>query len=165
MLVFTKSVDSNYFCTFWLTPVTGNILGIFTVLGRDSKWLLAHNSFERWNFSSKWSSCTNKYQEIDKIWLVSVYWLVEKMFLLNLQQNKKKWSLKNCLLKCKQILSKWITRFIYKKFLFHFYPTDLVNTRKLSPSGLVRIHSTRYMVPQCFSSQYISTTIHLPFGG
>ena len=35
-----------------------------------------------------------------------------------------------------------------------FYPSDLVNTVK----------SGGY-IPRCFASRYISTTIHLPFGG
>ena len=42
------------------------------------------------------------------------------------------------------------------------YPSDLVNTRQLSPSGSVK--SGGY-IPQRFASRYISTTIHLPFGG
>ena len=32
------------------------------------------------------AAATNNYQERDKIWLVRVYWSVEKIFLLNLQQ-------------------------------------------------------------------------------
>ena len=36
------------------------------------------------------AAATNKYQERDKIWLVDVCWSVEKLFLLNLQQNHKK---------------------------------------------------------------------------
>ena len=63
------------------------------------------DSFEKWNFSSKWSSCINKYQERGKIWLVGVCWSVEKIFLLNLQQNHEKWSRKHCQLKRKQTLS------------------------------------------------------------
>ena len=45
-----------------------------------------------------------------------------------------------------------------------FYPSDLVNTKikQLSPSGLVK--SGGY-IPRRFASRYISTTIHLPFGG
>ena len=44
-----------------------------------------------------------------------------------------------------------------------FYPSDLVNILKqLSPSGSV--NSGGY-IPQRFASRYISTTIHLPFGG
>ena len=44
-----------------------------------------------------------------------------------------------------------------------FYPSDLVNTNiQLSPSGSVK--SGGY-IPRRFASRYISTTIHLPFGG
>ena len=43
-----------------------------------------------------------------------------------------------------------------------FYPSDLVNTRQLSPSGSVK--SGGY-IPRRFASRCISTTIHLPFGG
>ena len=44
-----------------------------------------------------------------------------------------------------------------------FYPSDLVNTNtKLSPSGSVK---TGGYTPRRFASRYISTTIHLPFGG
>ena len=52
--------------------------------------------------------------------------------------------------------------FIYKKFLFDVYPTDLVNTKTISPSESV--YSVRY-IPRRFVSRYILTTIHLPFGG
>ena len=37
-------------------------------------------SFERWNFSGKWISYTNKYQGREKIWLVGFYWSVENNF-------------------------------------------------------------------------------------
>ena len=40
-----------------------------------------------------------------------------------------------------------------------FYPSDLVNTKT---SGWVK--SGGY-IPRRFASRYISTTIHLPFGG
>ena len=43
-----------------------------------------------------------------------------------------------------------------------FCPSDLVNTKQLSPSGSVK--SGGY-IPRRFASRYISTTIHLPFGG
>ena len=45
-----------------------------------------------------------------------------------------------------------------------FYPSDLVKLilKQLSPSGPVR--SSGY-IPRRFASRYISTTIHLPFGG
>ena len=43
-----------------------------------------------------------------------------------------------------------------------FYPTYLVNTKTTIPPGSVK--SGGYM-PRRFASRYISTTIHLPFGG
>ena len=45
-----------------------------------------------------------------------------------------------------------------------FYPSDLVSTKTttVSPSGSVK--SGGYL-PRRFASRYISTTIHLPFGG
>ena len=42
----------------------------------------------KWNFSGKWRSCANKYHERDKIWLVGVYWSVEKNFLMDWICNK-----------------------------------------------------------------------------
>ena len=54
---------------------------IFTVLGRNSKWLLVSRQFQKITFSVKLSSCTSKYQERDKIWLVGVYRSIEKNFL------------------------------------------------------------------------------------
>ena len=55
---------------------------------------------------------------------------------------------------------------IYKKLLFLFYPTDLVNTKTTIPLR-VWVNSTRYInIPRWFTSWYlyISTAIHLPFG-
>ena len=43
-----------------------------------------------------------------------------------------------------------------------FYPSNLVNTKTTYPSGSVK--SGGY-IPRRFASRYISTTIHLPFGG
>ena len=43
-----------------------------------------------------------------------------------------------------------------------FYPSDWVNTITISPSGSMK--SGGYL-PRRFASRYISTTIHLPFGG
>ena len=44
----------------------------------------------------------------------------------------------------------------------YFFPSDLVNTKTTIPSGSVK--SGGY-IPRRFASRYISTTIHLPFGG
>ena len=65
------------------------------------------------NFGGKWSSCTNKYQERDKIWLVGVYWSEEKIVLLNLQQNHKKMIPEHD----KKILTKWHLLFTKSSFL------------------------------------------------
>ena len=43
-----------------------------------------------------------------------------------------------------------------------FYPSDLVNTKTTIPSGPVNRGG---YIPRRFASRYISTTIHLPFGG
>ena len=43
-----------------------------------------------------------------------------------------------------------------------FYPSDLVNTKTTIPSGSVK--SGGY-TPRRFASRYISTAIHLSFGG
>ena len=44
-----------------------------------------------------------------------------------------------------------------------FYPFDLVNTKTTIP---FRVGEERYIYkPRRFASRYISTTIHLPFGG
>ena len=46
-----------------------------------------------------------------------------------------------------------------KKLKQHFfYPSDLVNTKQVSPSGSVK--SGGY-IPRRFASRYITTTIHL----
>ena len=112
LLVFTKSVDSN-FCAFWLAPVTRNILGYSLFWDGIQNDFSFRDSFEGRNFSCKWNSCTNKYQETDKIWLVGVYWSLQFFFL---QQNHKKWSPSQ--LKCKQTLTKW--RLLFTKSSFWF---------------------------------------------
>ena len=44
-----------------------------------------------------------------------------------------------------------------------FYPSDLVNAKTIiPPSGSVKRDG---YIPQRFVSRYISSTIHLPFGG
>ena len=64
-------------------------------------------------------SCTNKYQERDKIWLDDVYWSVEKkfQFSLNLKKIRKKWSPKHSQLQRKQTLS---DVFYFEKLFFLF---------------------------------------------
>ena len=127
-------MDSN-FHTFWLAPVTQNILRYSLFWDGIQNGFLFRNGFERWNFSSKWSSRTNKYQERDKIWLVVVYWLIGKNFLteLILQQNHKKWSPKSCQLKCKQTLTKWCLLFTKSSFLIFIQLIILVNSKTTIP--------------------------------
>ena len=48
-LVFTKSVDSD-FRAFWLAPRNSEYPWIFTVLRRDSKWLLVSRQFPKMKF-------------------------------------------------------------------------------------------------------------------
>ena len=44
-----------------------------------------------------------------------------------------------------------------------FYPSDLVNTKTTIP---LRVGEERWIwIPRRFASRYISTTIHLLFGG
>ena len=43
-----------------------------------------------------------------------------------------------------------------------FYPSNLVNTKTTIP---LRVGEERWIIPRRFASPYISTTIHLPFGG
>ena len=45
----------------------------------------------------------------------------------------------------------------------YFYPSDLVNTKTTIP---LRVGDEWWIyIPRRFASWYISTTIHLPFGG
>ena len=67
--VFTKSVKSN-FRSFWLAPITWNILGYSLFCDWSQDGILFQDILERRNLSNKWSSCTNKYQESNKLWLV-----------------------------------------------------------------------------------------------
>ena len=43
-----------------------------------------------------------------------------------------------------------------------FYPPDLVNTKTTIP---LRVGEERWIYTLTLASRYISTTIHLPFGG
>ena len=45
----------------------------------------------------------------------------------------------------------------------YFYPSDLVNTKTTIP---LRVGEEQWIyIPRLLTSRYISTTIHLPFGG
>ena len=129
-------MDSN-FHAFWLAPVTRNILGYSLFWDRIPNGFSFRNGFERWNFSSNWSSWTNKYQERDKIWLVGLYWLIDKNNALTeliLHQNrKKKWLPKHCQLKCKQTQTKWRLLFSKSSFLIFIQLITLVNTKTTIP--------------------------------
>ena len=72
VLVFTKSVNSN-FCTFWLALITQNSLGHSLFCNQSQDGISFWDIFDWRNSSDKWRS-TNKYQECDKLWPVSVYW-------------------------------------------------------------------------------------------
>ena len=76
------------------------------------------------------------------------------IFLLNLPQNCKSEldKIPEMFVNCKQT-SYQGTCLIYKKVpFFHFYPTDLVNTKTTIPSGSV--NSARF-VPRRFASRYL----------
>ena len=63
LLVFTKSVNSN-FRAFLLAPViTRNILGYWLFCHRSQDGVSFRDIFGRRNLSDKWSSRTNKYQK------------------------------------------------------------------------------------------------------
>ena len=98
------------------------------------------DSFERWNFSGKWISCINKYQERDK---VSVYWSVEKNFRTVFATESLKMIPETLSIETWTKFNK-ITSSIYKRFLFYFYRKDLVNTK-------TPFHSARYIYPQLFT--------------
>ena len=57
-----------------------------------------------------------------------------------------------------------VTFLIYKKVtFFHFYPTDLVNTKTTIP---LRVGEQRWIYTSTLRILvYISATIHLPFAG
>ena len=110
-------MDSN-FRPFWLAPVTRNIFGYSLFhLFMTGLCFSFRDSFERWNFSGKWSSCTNKYQEREQIWLVGVYWSLKKNFLTEFGNNARN-------------IVNWN---VNKLELSDFYPTDLVNTKTTIP--------------------------------
>ena len=54
--------------------------------------------------------------------------------MLNLQQNRKNTldKIPEMFVYCKQSFY-WVTFLVYENFLFHFYPTDLVNTETTIP--------------------------------
>ena len=81
-LVFTKSVNGN-FRSFWLGPVTRNILGYSLFCDRSQDGVSFQDIFVRQNSSDiEWSSHTNKYQERVELRLFAVY-------MLNLPENRK----------------------------------------------------------------------------
>ena len=59
-------------------------------------------------------------------------------------------------------IEKRFTLYCFFENKVHFYPIIVVNTKTTIPSGLVP--SARY-IPRPLTSRYITTTIHLPFGG
>ena len=86
-LVFTKSVSST-FRTFWLAPITRNILGysLFCIQSQDGFSL--RDMFG--NLSNNWSSHTNKIIPTKRLTLACRCLLVGFIiFILNLQQNRK----------------------------------------------------------------------------
>ena len=73
------------------------------------------------------------------------------IFMLNLQQNRKNAldKILEIFVNCKQSTHQVTFLFTNEKsYFFHFYPTDLVNTKTTIPSGSV--NSARY-IPQRFA--------------
>ena len=151
-LVLTKSVYSN-FCAFWLAPVTWNILGHsrdIHCFGTVSKWLLVSRQLQKIKFSGKWSSCTSKYQERNKIWLVGFYWSEKKISYWICNKIIRSDPPKHCQLKRKQTLTK--SRLLFTKSSFSIFIQIIWQIlRQLSPSGSA--HSARY-IPRRFESRY-----------
>ena len=118
LLVFTKSVDCN-FRAFWLAPVTQNIRGNSLFWDGTQNGFSFRDSFKRLISRWIWSSCTNKYQERDKIWLVGVYWSEEKNVLTEFETNKimKNDPRNSISWNDKQTLTKWRLLFTKRYFL------------------------------------------------
>ena len=144
LLVFTKSVDSN-FRAFWLAPVTRNILGYSLFWDGIQNGFSFRDSFERWNFSGNWSSRAKKYQERDKIGLVAVYcsvakkfsrWICNKIVRKNDPRNTVSWDVR------KQTLTKWRLLFTKSSFLIFIQLIGKI-LKQIPPSGLV--HRARYI--------------------
>ena len=147
---------------FWRV-LTRNILAYSLFWDRIQNSFLFRDTFERWNFSGKWSSCTWTNTKKETKFSLSVFtgrykkishWIWIKII--------TKLSPKDCQLKRKQNLNN-VTSFIYKKLLFYFDPTDLVNTKTTIPLRLGSLHSARY-IPRRFASQYILPLFTSPLG-
>ena len=82
-LVFTKLVNST-FRTFWLAPVTRNILGYSLFCDRSQDGVSLRDIFGTRNLSDKWSSRTNKYQLTNYL-LSDVFNLQKVPFVIFLQ--------------------------------------------------------------------------------
>ena len=157
LLVFTKLVDSN-FRAFWLAPVTRNILGYSLFWDGTQNGFSFRDSFERWDFSGKWSSCTNKHQERDKIWCLLVgrgkfsRWVCNKI-IKNDPRNTINWNVNK--LSQRDV-------FYFQKVYFWFLSNWLGNYwNNYPPQG-------RFVVLDIYLDALrpgVSTTIHLPFGG
>ena len=156
---------NSTFRAFWLAPVTRKILGYSMFLRPELRWCLVSRHFRKTKFERLVKQST---KQIPRKWgtLACQCWLegIKKMiFMLNLQQNRKNALDKTpeMFVNCKQS-SYWLTVLIYKSHFFHFYPTDLVNTKTTIPSRLV--NNYRY-IPRPSASSCCSTTIHLPLRG
>ena len=90
---------------------------------------------------------------------LSVFTVRQKIiFMLNLQPFALD-KIPQMFVNCKQS-SHLVMVLIYKMLLFfQFYQTDLVNTKTTIPH---RVSENARYIPQHFTYQYISTTIHLP---
>ena len=81
-LVFTKSVDRD-FHAFWLAPVTWNILGYSPFWNRIQNHTASHfvtvSKDEILAVNEAAVPTKNEYQKRDKIWVVSDYWICNKI--------------------------------------------------------------------------------------
>ena len=153
-------MDTN-FRAFWLAPVPRNIPGHSLFWEGIQNGFSFRDSFERRNFSGKWSSYTDKYQET-KFGLSVFTGRQKKIFLMKLKQNHKKWSPKQCQLKRKQTLS---DVFYSRKVPFWFLSNWFDKYQKLHnypPKG--RFIALDVYVDASLLDIY-STTIHLHFEG
>ena len=115
-LVLTKSVDSN-FCAFWLALVTQNIRGYSLFWDRIPNGFLFHDSFKRWILAVNEAAAPTNTEKETKFGLSVFTGQKKKIFLLNLQQNKKNdpWNTVNW--NDKQTLTKWHLLFTKSSFL------------------------------------------------
>ena len=116
LLVFTKSVDCN-FRAFWLAPVTRNIRGYSLFWDGIQNGFSFRDSFKRWILAVNEAAAPTNTKKETKFGLSVFTGGKEKIVLLNLQQNHKKWSRNTINWNDKKILTKWHLLFTKSSFL------------------------------------------------